>query len=75
MVDLSSDKSTMECKWVYKIKTQADGTIEWYKTRLVARGFTQEYEIDYEETFALVARLTYVRTLIFVAAVRGWDLF
>uniref|UniRef100_A0A2N9I9C9 Uncharacterized protein n=1 Tax=Fagus sylvatica TaxID=28930 RepID=A0A2N9I9C9_FAGSY len=57
---------------VYKIKTQSDGTIDPYKARLIANGFTQEYGIDYEETFALVARLSSVRTLIAVFASRHW---
>jgi hypothetical protein len=48
-------KSIVGCKWDYKIKTCSDGTVDRYKTRLVARGFTQEYGVDYEETFALVA--------------------
>ena len=46
-----------------------------YNARLVVRDFTQEYGIDYEETFAPVAHLTFVRTLIAVATVRGWVLF
>ena len=45
------------------------------KARLVSRGFTQEYGIDYEESFTLVARLSYVRTLIVVSAARKWSLF
>ncbi|GFZ14161.1 hypothetical protein Acr_24g0003510 [Actinidia rufa] len=46
-----------------RIKTRVDGTVERYKARLVDMGFTQEYGIDYEETFALVAKLT-VRVVI-----------
>jgi hypothetical protein len=46
------------CKWVYKIKTLSDGSLECYKSRLVARGFHQEHGLDYYETFAYVAHLT-----------------
>jgi hypothetical protein len=60
---------------VYKIKTRSNVTVDRYKARLVAKGFTQEYGIDYEETFALVARLSSVRTLIVVFASRHWPLF
>ena len=63
------------CKWIYKIKTRSDGSIERYKSRLVAKGFTQEYGIDYEETFVLIARISSVRALLAVAAARKWDIF
>ena len=75
LVDLISEKSAIGCKWVYKIKTRSDGIVDRYKARLVARGFTQEYEIDYEETFAPMARISYVRTLIVVYAASKWPLF
>ena len=52
-----------------------DVTVDHYKARLVTRGFTQEYEIDYKETFAPVARLSSVRTLIVVSKTQKWLLF
>ena len=55
LVDLSSGKTAIGCKWVYKINTQLDGIVDLYKAHLVAKGFTQEYGIDYEETFSPVA--------------------
>ena len=63
------------CKWIYKIKTHSDGSIEHYKTCLVAKGFTQEYVIDYEETFAPVAHISSVRALLAVDAVNKLDIF
>ena len=75
LVDLPSRKSAIDCKWVYMIKTRSDGTVDRYKSRLVAKGFTQEYEIDYEETFAPMARLSSVRTLIVVSVACKWPLF
>uniref|UniRef100_A0A2N9FLT4 Integrase catalytic domain-containing protein n=1 Tax=Fagus sylvatica TaxID=28930 RepID=A0A2N9FLT4_FAGSY len=75
LVDLPAGKSAIGCKWVYKIKTRSDGTVDRYKARLVTKGFTQEYGIDYEETFAPVARFSSVRTLIAVSASRHWPLF
>ena len=75
MVDLQPGQSIVGCRWVYKIKTKADGFVERYKACLVAKGFTQEYGIDYVETFAPVARLTSVKCLIVMAAVRRWRLY
>ena len=68
LVTLPPGKSVVGCKWIYKIKTRSDESIERYKVCLVAKGFTQEYEIDYEETFAPVTRISFVRALLAVAA-------
>ena len=68
LVTLPLRKSVVDCKWIYKIKTHSDGSIKCYKTLLVAKGFIQQYGIDYEETFTPVACISSVRALLAVAA-------
>ena len=77
LVTLFPEKSVVGCKWIYKIKTHSDRSIKRYKTRLVAKGFMEEYGIDYEETFTLVTRISFVRALLAVAVVIAskWDIF
>lgn len=65
----------MGYKWVYKIKTCANGSFKHYKTQLVLKGFTQEYGIDYKETFAIVAYIASICSLIAIATARKWQLF
>jgi hypothetical protein len=60
-------------KWVYKLKRNEAGEIVKHKTRLVARGFVQQEGIDFDEVFALVARMESVRLLLAVAAQEGWQ--
>jgi hypothetical protein len=56
------------------IRTRSDGSLERYKAHLVVRGFQQEHVRDYDETFAHVAHMTTIHTLLAVASVRGWSI-
>ena len=74
LVSLPKGRKAVTCKWVLRIKYDQNGEIDRYKSRLVARGFTQKEGIDYEETFAPVAKFTSIRALLALAAERDWDL-
>ena len=74
VVELPKGKKPVGCRWVFTIKYKANGTIEQFKTRLVAKGYTKTYGIDYMETFALVAKINIVRILISLAVNLDWPL-
>jgi len=58
LTELPPRKNVVSCKWVFKAKQDANGNVIRFKARLVARGFSQAYGIDYFETYAPVAKLT-----------------
>ena len=62
-------------KWVYKTKINAKGNIERHKGRLVVKGYKQQHGRDYEETFALVARMEIVREVLSITAQNKWKLY
>lgn len=74
LVERPADKPVIGIKWVYKTKLNLDGTIQKHKARLVAKGYAQKPGIDYNETFAPVARLDTIQTIVALAAQKGWRL-
>ncbi|GFX73992.1 retrovirus-related Pol polyprotein from transposon TNT 1-94 [Trichonephila clavipes] len=66
--DLPVGAKAIPCKWVYRLKTNLDGSINKYKARLVARRFSQRQGIDYSETYSPVAKLGTIRTVLSIAA-------
>ena len=67
LVPRPADANIVTYKWVFTIKYHPDGTIAYHKARLVARGFTQAYDIDNTETFSPVVRLNSIRALLSLA--------
>ncbi|CAI7930410.1 unnamed protein product [Closterium sp. NIES-54] len=72
LVELPKGRKAITSKWLFKIKSDADGKIERYKSRLVAKGYQQKEKVDYKELFAPVVKLTTLRTLLAGAAIKGW---
>lgn len=67
-------KNPVGCKWIFTVKYKFDGSIDRFKARLVAKGFTQSYGINYQETFAPVAKLNIVLVLPSLAINQDWPL-
>ena len=69
LVDLPPGSKPIGCKWIFKRKMKVDGTIDKFKARLIAKGFTQKEGIDYFDTYAPVARIASIRVLLALASI------
>lgn len=69
------NQKVIDVKWVYKIKCAVEGEVDRYKVRLVAKGYKQKYDIDYEEVFVPVTRLNTVRLLIPLPSHHNWKIY
>ncbi|CAI7862462.1 unnamed protein product [Closterium sp. NIES-53] len=72
LVQIPEGRKAITSKWLFKIKSDADGKIERYKSRLVAKGYQQKEKMDYKELFAPVVKPTTLRTLRAGATINGW---
>jgi muramidase (phage lysozyme) len=74
LTPLPPSHTAISCKWTYRLKYDSSGQISRFKARLVARGFTQRYGIDYTETFSPVAKFDVIRTFLSLVAIKNYDL-
>ena len=74
LVPLPFGKNVVHYKWVYKIKRGSDGAVARYKAQLVAKGFLQQYGLDYGETFSPIVKLATVRIILALAVQNHWSL-
>ncbi|GJU38240.1 retrotransposon protein, putative, ty1-copia subclass [Tanacetum coccineum] len=75
LVDLPPGCKTVGSKWIFKKKTDMDGIVHTYKARLIAKGYTQLYEVDYKETFSPVADIRAIRILISIAVYYDYEIW
>jgi hypothetical protein len=71
LVPLTPGKNLIDCKWVYKVKHKADGSIDRYKACLVAKGFKQRLGIDYDDTFDPVVKPATICMVLSLAVSQG----
>ncbi len=74
ITELPASKTPIGCKWVFKIKYKANGTIKRQKAHLVGKGYTQQKVTDYFDTFSPVAKMTIVRLLLAIVSANNWIL-
>jgi transposase InsO family protein len=69
-----ANRNVVGSKWSLRIKRKANGQVDKYKARLLAKGFTQVQGVDYFETFSPTAKLSSLRTILSIAARFDWDI-
>ena len=75
LVENVPGRKTVECKWIFKKKTDMDGKVHTDKARLVAKGYSQTLGVDYDETFSPVAKIKSIRVLLALVAFHDYEIW
>ena len=73
LVDLPPGSKPLQSKWIFKRKMKPDGSIEKYKAKLVIKGYRQREGLDYFDTYSPVTRISSIRMILAIAALRGLE--
>ncbi|KAG8493478.1 hypothetical protein CXB51_010891 [Gossypium anomalum] len=74
LMPLPAGCQAVDCKWIFKVKRNSDGSVARYKGRLVVKGYLQEASVDFPETFSPVVKPTTIRLVLALAVSLGWSL-
>lgn len=74
VTSLPTGKKPIRCKWLFNVKLKANGVVDRYKARVVAKGYHQVKGIDYQDSFSPVAKVVTVRVLLIVDAAYSWPI-
>jgi len=74
LMPLPPNCTPVGCKWIFRVKRNADGSVDRFKARLVAKGFHQRPGVDYTETFSPIVKPATIRAVLSIAVMRGWEL-
>ena len=75
LVDRPQHRNVIGVKWVYRTKLNVDGSVNKYKAKLVVKGYSQVFGVDFSKTFAPIARLDTIRMLLALTTQKGWKTY
>lgn len=74
LIDLPMGQKVIKCKWVYHIKIFAQGKISKYKVKVVTKGFSQTFNIDYNDTFSPIVKYDSMWGVLTIVANKDFDI-
>lgn len=73
IIPIPPHRTTIRCRWIFKIKQNTNGSINRYKSQLVAKGNHQKPDFDFSETFSPVVQPTTIHTVLSIVVSKCWE--